>query len=288
MVGRDTERASLLRGLDEAMAGRGSIVLVGGEPGIGKTRLTQELVAAARQRGCLSLVGHCYEGEGAPPYVPFIEMLEYGARIVPAVTLRHMVGDVGARGGEADARASAHLSGYSAVNRVPAEQQRRFLFNAYREFVDRSCRITPVAAVLEDLHWADEPTLLLLQHLAQTMSPRCHCFVVGTYRDVELDVTRPFAQTLETLIRQRFATRGSRLHRLPPAGVESMLRGLAANRRPRRSRASSFTETEGNPFFVEEVFKHLAEDGKLFDAGGTWRIRFARGHTRRYPKACVW
>ena len=67
MVGRDAEQADYLRGLDEAMAGRGSIVLVGGEPGIGKTRLTQELVAAARQRGCLSLVGHCYEGEGAPP-----------------------------------------------------------------------------------------------------------------------------------------------------------------------------------------------------------------------------
>ncbi len=71
IVGRDTERAEVLRGLDEAMAGHGSIVLIGGEPGIGKTRLTQELVAAARQRGCLSLVGHCYEGEGAPPYKRF-------------------------------------------------------------------------------------------------------------------------------------------------------------------------------------------------------------------------
>jgi eukaryotic-like serine/threonine-protein kinase len=269
MVGRDTERANLLRGLDEAMAGRGSIVLVGGEPGIGKTRLTQELVAAARQRGCLSLVGHCYEGEGAPPYIPFIEILEYGARIVPAVTLRHMLGDSAPEVAKLMPELRRIFPDIPQPIELPPEQQRRFLFNAYREFVDRSCRITPVAAVLEDLHWADEPTLLLLQHLAQTVATM-PLLVVGTYRDVELDVTRPFAQTLETPLRQRLATRIS-LQRLPQPAVESMLRGLSGQPPPAALSRVIFAETEGNPFFVEEVFKHLAEDGKLFDAGGTWR-----------------
>src|SRR6185503_7865401 len=93
MGGRDSEHAELRRGLEEAIAGRGSIVLVGGEPGIGKTRLTQALLADAQERGALSLVGHCYEGEGAPPYVPFIEMLEYCARIIPPATFRHALGE---------------------------------------------------------------------------------------------------------------------------------------------------------------------------------------------------
>ena len=138
---------------------------------------------------------------------------------------------------------------------LPPEQQRRFLFNAYREFMQRSCAVTPVVVVLEDLHWADEPTLLLLQHLAQTI-PTMPLFVVGTYRDVELDVTRPFAQTLETLVRQRVASRVS-LHRLPASGVEAMLRELGGQPAPSSLSRVIFRETEGNPFFVEEVFHQV-------------------------------
>jgi predicted ATPase len=80
---------------------------------------------------------------------------------------------------------------------VPAEQQRRLLFNAYRDFVERSCRMAPIVTVLEDLHWADDSTLQLLMHLAPVMA-RWPLLVIGTYRDVELDVTRPFAKVLET------------------------------------------------------------------------------------------
>jgi tetratricopeptide (TPR) repeat protein/tRNA A-37 threonylcarbamoyl transferase component Bud32 len=269
MVGRDGEHAELVRGLEEAIAGRGSIVLVGGEPGIGKTRLTQELLVAARQRGCVGLVGHCYEGEGAPPYVPFIEMLEYGARTIPPATFRNALGDAASEVARLMPELRRIFSDIPPAIELPPEQQRRFLFNAYREFVDRSCRATPRVVVLEDLHWADEPTLLLLQHLAQTIETT-PLLVVGTYRDVELDVTRPFVRTLEALVRQRLATRIS-LQRLPMSGVESMLRGMSHQSPPSSLTRVIFQETEGNPFFVEEVFQHLAEDGKLFDAGGSWR-----------------
>ncbi len=269
LVGRDSERAELVRGLEDAIAGRGSIVLVGGEPGIGKTRLTQEMLADARQRECVSLVGHCYEGEGAPPYVPFIEMLEYSTRIIPPATFRHALGDSASEVAKLMPELRRIFSDIPPPIELPAEQQRRFLFNAYREFMDRCCRMTPLVVVLEDLHWADEPTLLLLQHLAQTMSTT-PLLVVGTYRDVELDVTRPFARTLETLLRQRLATRIS-LQRLPLSGVESMLRGMSHQPPPSSLTRVIFQETEGNPFFVEEVFQHLAEDGKLFAAGGAWR-----------------
>jgi tetratricopeptide (TPR) repeat protein len=227
------------------------------------------LLVAARQRGCVGLVGHCYEGEGAPPYVPFIEMLEYGARTIPPATFRHALGDAASEVARLMPELRRIFSDIPPAIELPPEQQRRFLFNAYREFVDRSCRATPRVVVLEDLHWADEPTLLLLQHLAQTVATT-PLFVVGTYRDVELDVTRPFVRTLEALVRQRLATRIS-LQRLPMSGVESMLRGMSHQSPPSSLTRVIFQETEGNPFFVEEVFQHLAEDGKLFDAGGSWR-----------------
>jgi predicted ATPase len=81
MVGREPERADLVARLDQAFAGQGQLVLIGGEPGIGKTRLTESILETARERGGMSLVGHAYEMEGAAPYVPFVEMLEvFGAR----------------------------------------------------------------------------------------------------------------------------------------------------------------------------------------------------------------
>jgi hypothetical protein len=88
LIGRDSERNELLRLLDQALAGRGALVLIGGEPGIGKTRLTEEVLEQARRRGCLGLVGHCYEMEGAPPFVPFVELLEHSARVVPGASRR--------------------------------------------------------------------------------------------------------------------------------------------------------------------------------------------------------
>ena len=94
--------------------------------------------------------------------------------------------------------------------------------------------------------------------------------LIGTYRDVELDVTRPFAKTLETLLRQKLATRMS-LRRLPVGGVENMLAAMSGQTPPPSLARVVFEETEGNPFFVEEVFRHLSEEGRLFDETGKWR-----------------
>jgi len=152
---------------------------------------------------------------------------------------------------------------------LPPEQQRRFLFNAYREFIERAARVTPFVAVFEDLHWADDSTLLLLEYLAHTVSS-LPALLIGTYRDVELDVARPFARTLESLLRQRLASR-RRLRRLSAPGVESMLKALSSQNPPPKLTKAIFDETEGNPFFVEEVFRHLAEEGRLLDDNGAWR-----------------
>ena len=196
----------------EALAGRGALVLIGGEPGIGKTHLTEAIrprrggadvslwwatatSAKARHRTCLS--SKCsnpacgFAGGGLPRALG--DSAPEVAKLLPE--LRRIFPDI------------------LPPIELPPEQQRRFLFNAYRDFVDRSCRVSPVAVVLEDLHWADEPTLLLLQHLVQTVATM-PILIIGTYRDVELEVTRPFVKTLETLLRQQLATRIT-LRRLP-------------------------------------------------------------------------
>jgi len=269
MVGRDQERAELVGRLEEAIAGRGSITLIGGEPGIGKTRLTEDLLDEARRRGCFCLTGHCYEMEGAPPYMPFIEITERTARVVPAAALRNVLGEAAPEVAKLMPELRRMFDDIPSSIELPAEQQRRFFFNAYRDFVERACRANPLAVVFEDLHWADEPTLQLLMHLTQSI-PSLPLLVIGTYRDVELDVTRPFARTLETMLRQRVASRLA-LRRLPSEGVAALLSAMSGRPAPPSLARVIYHETEGNPFFVEEVFQHLAEEGRLFDASGAWR-----------------
>jgi tetratricopeptide (TPR) repeat protein len=269
LIGRDAEWDQLLRHLDAAMAGHGSLVLVGGEPGIGKTYLTRAILAEAKRRACFEVAGHCYEMEGAPPYVPFIETLEYSARSVPRDLFRHYIGESASEIAKLMPELRRIYPDIPAPVELPPELQRRYLFNAYQEFVERVAGLTPIVVVLEDLHWAEEATLLLLRHLAQNLSG-IPVLIVATYRDADLDVGRPFAGALESLIREKAATRIT-LRRLGMPGVQAMLTALSGKQAPDSLSTIVFAETEGNPFFVEEVFQYLSEEGKLFDESGNWR-----------------
>jgi len=268
LIGREREFEELKRAMTEAMAGRGAVVLIGGEPGVGKTHLSRAVLDEARRRGAFAGIGHCHEGEGAPPYIPLIEVLEQVVQMAPHASLRLGLAD--------DAPEIAKLlpelhniyPDLPPAIQLPPEQQRRFLFNAVRSWMQRSVNVTPAVVVYEDLHWADESTLLLIQHIAQTL-PTMAMLIICTYRDVELDVTPPLARTLETLLRQKQATRIA-LRGLPVGGVEAMLGAMSGQTPPPSLARVVFDETEGNPFFVEEVFRHLAEEGKLFDETGKW------------------
>ncbi len=281
-LGRDAEITQLTRQLDEALAGRGSLIMIGGEPGIGKTHLSSALLDAARLRGAFAATGHCYEMEGSPPYMPFIEMLEYSARSLPRDTFRYALGEDAPEVAKLMPELRRIFPGIPPALELPPEHQRRFLFNAYREFVERSARLTPLVMLFEDLQWADEPTLLLLQHLAQAVAGVPMLMIV-TYRDVELEVGRPFAKTLELLLRQKLGMR-ILLRRLPMSGVESMLAALSSQPPPPSLARMVFEQTEGNPFFVEEVFRHLAEEGKLFDENGAFRLTIPV-HQLRVPES---
>jgi class 3 adenylate cyclase/RecA/RadA recombinase len=268
-VGREQEMAELRRHMEQAIVGHGAIVLIRGEPGVGKTRLAQELVAEARARGMVDRTGRCYEMEGAPPYIPFIEMIQQTLRLGDPVALR---GAFGESAGELARMVPELRRVYDDIPpplELPPEQERLYLFNSVREFVERVSRAVPLLLVLDDLHWADDATLLLMQHIAQQQHEMA-VLTVATYRDVELDAARPLAQTLESLLRSRLAHRIA-LKPLPQAGVEAMLRALTGQPPPPALVDAIYAETEGNPFFVEEVFQHLSERGKLLDAEGRWR-----------------
>ena len=268
-VGREAERAESRRLLEQAIQGQGSVLLLGGEPGIGKTRLAEELLLEARRRGCLALTGRCYEMEGTPPFMPWVEIVERSARIVPAAAFRAALGDSAPEVAKLVPELRQRFPDIPPPMELPPEQQRRYLFSNFLAFLERAARVTPQVLLIDDLHWADDSTLLLLQHVATNLS-QMPMLIVGTYRDVDLDVERPFAETLETLTRMRLAQRLA-LSRLSDKVVGDMLEALSGQVPPSALVTAIYAETEGNPFFTEEVFHHLSEEGRLLDDGGRWR-----------------
>ena len=269
LIGREAELAQARRLLDELSQGRGGVMLVGGEPGVGKTRLCQVLLDEARGRGALCLVGRCYEQEGTPPFTPYAELLDVVSRLVPARTFRDVLGDAAPEIARVLPSLRQTFPDIPAPLDLPADQQRQHLHGKYREFNERAAKVSPIVVLLDDLHWADEATLALLEHQAGYLG-MLPIVVLGTYRDVDLDVQRGFARTLEALTRQRLATRIS-VKRLPVERVADLLGALGGAPPPVELARVIHEETDGNPFFVEEVFAHLKEEGRLFDAAGRWR-----------------
>jgi tetratricopeptide (TPR) repeat protein len=268
LVARDAELGELIRHLDQMLLGRGSVVFLGGEPGVGKTRLARELQRAAHVRGCFSTTGQCYEQEGAPPFGPFIEMMDQAIRAIPQ-GLRSSLGDDAAVLSLVFPALRRAFPDLGEAPSIPSEQQRLVVFNAYLDYFRRGTAKSPVVMLLDDLHWADDPSLQLLQYIAPHVASM-RLLIVGTYRDVELDEQRPFVRTMETLLRQRLASRLS-MKRLSASGVEQMLVTMSGSTPPRSLIEAVYAETDGNPFFVEEVFQHLKEEGRLFETGGGWR-----------------
>jgi serine/threonine protein kinase/tetratricopeptide (TPR) repeat protein len=269
VVGRASEQSELTALLEKAEQGHGSLVMISGDPGVGKTRLVWDLAQQAHDKSFNCLMGHCSEMEGAAPYLPWVEMLEFAVRTGRKEALREQLGDTAPELAKLTPKLHRLFPDLPPPLELPPEEGRLFLFNCVLEFLQRSCDARPLLLLLEDLHWADESTLALLRHLA----PHLHgmrFLIVGTYRDVELDVSRPLATTLQELVRGRQVERVT-LARLPEDDVTAMLEGLSGLEPPQGFVHAIFTETEGNPFFVEEVYRHLEEIGRLFDADGGWR-----------------
>ena len=140
LIGRDAERAQLLQSFHQAKSGRGSLILLLGDAGIGKTRLAEEALAAARQLGCQTLVGRCYEQEGTPALIPYIEVLEEASRLMPAAAFRQAVGPSAPELAKLMPELHRLFPDMAPPLELPPQLRQRFLFTNVREFLTRSSR----------------------------------------------------------------------------------------------------------------------------------------------------
>jgi class 3 adenylate cyclase/tetratricopeptide (TPR) repeat protein len=270
LVDRDAEQAMLHQLIDAALAGHGRLALVAGEPGVGKSRLVAEIGDEAQASGMRVLVGHCVQMSGAPPYLPYVEIIEQAiSNPRSPLALREALGDVAAEIGRIAPALRRVFPDIPPPLELPAELSRRYVWNSLSEFVGRAAQGQPLLLVLEDLHWADESTLLLTEYLAPLL-PEMPVLVLGTYRDIEVDLQHPLARVIGQLGNRGLLERVS-LRRLSYDGLRAMLQALAGQPAPEKLARMIDRETEGNPFFVEEVYLHLVESGVLLDEQG--RVR---------------
>jgi class 3 adenylate cyclase len=266
-VGRDGELETIVTEWKRATTGERRLVLIAGEPGIGKTRLAAELAARVVHHGGIALHGWCDEEIGSP-YQPWAQTL--GAYVRAAVDEDIEV----ATAGIADdlsrlvPEISARLASSGPAPAVDAEADRARLFGAVDVLVERVSAQHPMLFVLDDVHWADRPTLGLLRRLLQSDRPGAVLFL-ATYRDTDVDRRHPLAEVVADLRREPRAKRVA-LDGLDEAGLGAMLADRAGHDAPPEFVRLLLDETEGNPFFVEEVVALLVETGTIYQRDGVW------------------
>ncbi|MFD2355396.1 ATP-binding protein [Nonomuraea ferruginea] len=243
LVGRATELSRLVRVLEAAAAGTAGVALVGGDAGIGKTRLTTELVAEARERGFRVLVGQCAELGDTLPYLPLADALRGAEPAVAAAAAAHpLLGQL--------------LPGTETAPQAGLTQQR--LFGSLLGLLNE---VQPVLFVIEDLHWADRSTRDLLVFLSRMVQTERVC-VAGTYRTDDIHRRHPLRSVLAELKRLPTVTSVE----LGPLGAGEMsdyvstLGSVAA-----RDLGLIISRADGNPFYAEELFAALAEGDDLPD-----------------------
>ncbi len=265
-VGRAREFARIGEAVDRARRGEGALMLFSGEAGVGKTRMTLEAERIARAAEMLVLRGHCSDAESAPPYQPLLEQIERLARLVGPEAMRERMGENATELSKLMPELNQRYADIPPYPTLPPEQERRYLLHGVAEFVARGATQQPLMLVFEDLHWADKSTSILLRYLAERLKAE-PVLLVGAYRDTELEPGGPFGRVLQELTRERLVE-DLRLRRLQRPDIVEMLVRQYGSEPPAALVELIFSETEGNPFFIEEVLGHLRETGKLLtDAG---------------------
>jgi AAA ATPase domain len=269
-VGRESERSTIRAAIDRALTGHGSVVMLAGGPGVGKTRLAMEMAEYASRVGFIYLVGHCYERDEPYPFLPFAEIIE--GSLAAAASLddfRRRIGDNVAELAQIAPSLRRVFQDIPQPLELPPAQKRRHLFQSVSDKVGRAARTRSQLYILEDLQWADESTLSLLIHLANRVA-HLPVVIIGTYRGGYSENNPALVRTLEELI--RMGIRPLKLGGLSKDATAQMLRGLSLRQDAPESLVSLiFEESQGYPFFVEEVYRHLAEERKVFDEAGQFR-----------------
>ena len=267
LVGRQREMGSLVGAMEKALSGQGGLVMLGGEAGIGKTRTAQELTARAQERGFQALWGWCYEGEGAPPYWPWIQAIRACIAQRDVDQLRSEMGPGAADIAEIFPEVGQKLPDLEPAPPLGPEQARFRLFDSIATFLKKVSSDQPIILVLDDLHWADKPSLLLLEFLAKEIQTSA-MLIIGCYRDIELSRQHPLTETLAQLSRHPVFQRAS-LEGLSQEDAGRLIETIVGFTPAQGLADQVYLHTEGNPFFMAEVVRLLSERGELFP-GSDW------------------
>jgi tetratricopeptide (TPR) repeat protein len=255
-VGRDREMAELNAGLRAALAGRGCLFVIGGEAGVGKTRLAEEVARVAEKRGARILWARCWEAGGAPAFWPWVQIVRGYLRDARAATFRAAMGADLTRIARIVPELRAELADVDAAHAFEGDDERFQLFDAMATFLTRGARRQPLVLMLDDLHAADTPSLLFLRFLARDLGQSA-MLVLAAHRSSESE--RNFE------VDRLLAEIGRDGRRISLGGLsESELAHLIERRVgvsiSARSLADLHRLTDGNPFFVSEVLRLLASE----------------------------
>ena len=278
LVGRVHELHQLRELWRLAQQGRRHVALVSGEPGAGKTRLASEAVVYARLNGAMVLQGGCYEYEASSPYLPFVEAVRRWVHDQPAELLRAHAGPVAAELVKLAPELEVRIGPILPSPTLGPNEERLRLFDHVARFLQSLAASGGLLLFIDDLHWADAGSLALLHYLMRNLQDE-RLLVLATYREIELDRAHPLAAALVEWDRERLVTR-LRVERFRLEETGALLASLfgQATVSPEFAQVVH-AETEGNPFFIEEVVKSLIEQGQIYRAGDGWDRKDVRDLT---------
>ncbi len=277
-VGRQREMDQLKAVFEEVLSGKGRLLTLVGEPGIGKTRTAQELATYAGMRGAQVLWGRSYESGGAPPYWPWLQAIRSHVAATEPRSLRNQMGSTASVIAEVVSDVKEKLPDIPQAVMIEDPESARFrLFDSIATFLKNTASSTPLVLMLEDLHWADKPSLVLLEFVARELA-NSRILIIGNYRDIELNRRHPLSVTLGDLSRERLFERVV-LRGLQKHDVRRFIEIAAGITPPPALVETVFQQTEGNPLFVTETVRLLIQEGDITSGqsskGGTtsWEIR---------------
>ncbi len=266
LIGRRQELAMLESGLDAIAGGRTRVVLVSGEPGIGKTRLLDAVAEHAAGAGTLVLRGGATDAEGMPPYLPFLGALGDYIAAAPANRLREQLGPSAAVLATILPEIVQRLGEPPATYPLPAEQARLRLFEAVGGFLAALAAPCALLLILDDLHWADPASLDLLSYVARRQ-PTARLLILGAYREGEVAHRPAFDRALAELTRLRILD-GLALGPLTDAEITALAGEYLGAPLDPPARALLCAHSGGVPFFAEELVRGWLETGALIPING--------------------
>ncbi len=265
VVGRVAEEAAIAAAVARVAADAGrEVTLVSGEAGMGKTTLAAVTARAARERGACVLFGHCEE-DLSSPYQLFVEALTDFVTEIPEDQLLRDVEEFASELASLVPSLKRRIPGLSPSKAIDSDAERYLLFAAVVGLFATISQEQVVLLVLDDLQWADKGSLQLLRHLAAAPQ-QMRLLIVGTYRNVELPQSEALVETIAALHRQK-GFRRIELSGLDESDVMTLMEATVGRSLDRAEVASLaaavYGETDGNPFFVNELLRHLSETGAI-------------------------